>query len=115
MQNESRRGRATAVLRAYYGHVRKYPLGALLIILGAAGLQVAEIASSLFLRQFFNLLATPSSGESTDSALLSAIVSFGLASFLGWLMRRVQVLALMYVEWNGMTDIFDSTFRYLVR
>ncbi|HEX4997789.1 MAG TPA: ABC transporter ATP-binding protein, partial [Terriglobia bacterium] len=73
------------------------------------------IISPLFLRQFFNLLSTPSSGGATPSDLLFVIFLFGLSSFLGWLMRRIQVLSLMYVEWNGMTDIFDSTFRYLIR
>jgi ATP-binding cassette subfamily B protein len=115
MRHEPGQGRAVEVLRAYFRHVRKYPGGIALMILGAAGLQAAEIASPLFLRQFFNLLSTPSLDENALSTIVSVIFLFGLASFLGWLMRRIQVLSLMYVEWNGMTDIFDSTFRYLVR
>jgi ATP-binding cassette subfamily B protein len=84
-------------------------------MLGAAGLQAAELASPLFLRQFFNLLATQPAGAEAVPALLSVIGMFGLVSFGAWMMRRIQVVSLMYVEWNVMTDIFDSAFRYLIR
>ena len=115
LETASTKGRAKAVLRAYYTHARRYPWALALTALGAAGLQAGELAAPLFLRRFFNLLATYSPGSNTTSALLSVIVMFGLVSFSSWFMRRVQVFSLMYVEWNAMTDIFDSAFRYLIR
>jgi ATP-binding cassette subfamily B protein len=87
----------------------------LLLVLGAAGLQAAELASPLYLRRFFNLLATQQPGVDAVPDLLVVIGMFGLVSLGSWSMRRVQVLSLMYVEWNAMTDIFDAAFRYLIR
>src|SRR5688572_16660174 len=104
LQTPSRKGRTWAVFSSYYGHARKYPWALWLLFLGTIGVQAAELVAPLFLRQFFNLLATPSPDAGTISALLTVIGMFGLVSFISWLMRRVQVLSIMYVEWNAMTD-----------
>ena len=109
------KGRAWSVLRAYFAHARKYPWTFALMVTGAALLQIAELASPVFLRQFFNLLATESRATISDYTLLFAISMFAMSSLVSWFMRRVQVLSLMYMEWNAMTDIYDSTFRYLIR
>ena len=104
-----------AVWRAYFAHARRYPVAFSLLVLGDVGMQAAELASPLVLRSLFNLLSTQPRVEASVPAMVTVIAVFGAVSVAGWAMRRLQTFSLIYIEWNAMSDIFDSAFQYLIR
>lgn len=98
----------------YFRHVRKYPLLLIASFIGAAGIQAAALAAPWYLRQFFNTLA----GTHPTAAIVSGLLGIvGILAFIyiaEWALRRVQDLTIMYLESRVMTDLFASTFEYLL-
>ena len=116
MQDSSHKQYVTGgqVFRIYFRHVRKYPLSLALVTLGAIGIQVADLAAPWYLRQFFNLLASNAPDETTVSKLLGLIAVIAVIYLANWVIRRVQELSNIFLESRVMTDLFSSTFEYLM-
>src|SRR3989344_842570 len=116
MQDSSHKQYVTGgqVFRIYFRHVRKYPLSLALVSLGAIGIQVADLAAPWYLRQFFNLLASNAPDETTVSKLLGLIAVIAVIYLANWVIRRVQELSNIFLESRVMTDLFSSTFEYLM-
>ena len=105
---------ASIILRVYYRHVRKYPLLFSFVVIGAIGIQAASLASPLYLRQFFNLLATYNTDAANVHQLLTIVIIVGIISLLGWIAQRIHVFAIMDLETRVMPDLYLSAFDYLL-
>lgn len=98
----------------YFAHARKYPVLLSLVILGAIGIQITDLAAPWYLRQFFNVLAMHNPDAAMVSTLVGLVVTIGLIYFSNWAIRRVQDFSNIYFESRVMTDLFSSTFQYLI-
>src|SRR5579872_4050732 len=79
-----------AVFRAYVSQVKKYPGLLFLVFLGTIGIQLADLASPWFLRQFFNLLVLHDTSAPMVHRLLGYVTIIAGIYVLSWAMRRVQ-------------------------
>ena len=86
----------------------------MLVVLGAIGIQITDLAAPWYLRQFFNLLAAHSPNGEIVSQLLSLVVTIALIYLASWVARRVQDFSNIHLESKVMTDLFSSTFEYLI-
>jgi ABC-type bacteriocin/lantibiotic exporter with double-glycine peptidase domain len=102
------------VFRMYFAHARKYPVLLSLVILGAIGIQITDLAAPWYLRQFFNVLAMHNPDAAMVSTLVGLVATIGLIYFSNWAIRRVQDFSNIYFESRVMTDLFSSTFQYLI-
>jgi len=104
----------TSVSRIYFRHVRKYPWLLVAAFIGAIGIQATNLAAPWYLRQFFNTLAENSPDAAVVAGLVGLVVIVALIYLAEWVMRRLQDLCVMYLESKVMTDLFGSTFQYLI-
>ena len=116
MPNSSQKQYATGgqVSRIYFRHVRKYPLLLALVFSGVVGIQIAELAGPWYLRHFFNLLASSYPESEVVSELLSIVAIIGAIYLASWAIRRLQEWCTIFLESRVMTDLFSSTFEYLI-
>ncbi len=110
-----KKGRGRKVLRHYFLYARNYPWALSFVVLGGLLLQLGELAAPLFLKDFFNLLASNNPNSSTVSALTNTIGIIAAIWGLVWILRRIQSYSIMYIEWNTMPDLYESAFRYLLK
>src|SRR3989344_2325227 len=103
------------VLRYYIRETRRYPWVFWFAFLTSAGVQVAELAAPLYLKQFFDILAVYTPSPETVRKLLILVGIFGLVSFFGWVMRRTQAYSLSYLESRVIADLYSSAFDYLIK
>ncbi len=107
--------RAKDIFHAYSREVRRH-LGLFgLVSLGAIGIQAADLASPLYLRQLFNLIATYNPAPGVVHELLVLVGIIAAISIVGWIARRTQVYSIMYLESHSMADLYCSAFDYLIR
>jgi len=105
---------ARAVFRVYWKHIRSHPFAVSLVVLAAITLQVATLAGPLYLRKFFNILATQPQNQHTVSLLIPLLVLVGGMYLLEWIARRTQTISMILAESEVMTKLFDSSFVYLL-
>ena len=116
MPNSSERQYASGgqVFAIYFRHVRKYPVLLGLVALGAIGIQIADLAAPWYLRRFFNLLASSAPEAGAIPELLGLVAAIAAIYLAGWVVRRLQEASIILLESRVMTDLFSSTFEYLM-
>jgi len=107
--------RAKDIVRVYGKEVRRNWLLFSLVLLGAIGIQAADLISPLYLRKMFNLLAGQNTSPAIVQQLIMLVIIIAIISFAEWLSRRVQVYAIMYFEASVMAGLYLSSFDYLLR
>ena len=105
---------AKEVFRAYWRELRQHKILLGLILLGGAIVQAGMLVAPLYLRQFFNLLASSTPSDHTVGMLFGVLWVVVAMWLLEWGGRRVQDTANVYMSARVMTDLFTSTFSYLV-
>ncbi len=103
-----------SVTRIYFRHVRKHPLLLSVAFLSVVGIQITNLAAPWYLRQFFNTLAQNHPDATVVSGLVALVVTVGLIYFAEWILRRIQDYSIVSLESRVMTDLFSSTFQYLI-
>lgn len=116
MEKSDKKKLATAreVFDAYFTYVRKYPGSMLTIIMGGIMLQSAMLAAPLFLRQFFNIIASETPTITLEPILVLLLLFTGGMYFLEWLGRRIQAWANVRMESRVMADLKVDAFEYLL-
>ncbi len=99
----------------YWANTRQYGL-----LLGAIGgglilMQVATLSAPLFMRQFFNLLATHNPDAATLHTLTTLLILTGLMYLLNWIGHRLEGWSTMIMQARVMADLLDSAFGYLIK
>src|ERR1700733_2269849 len=105
---------AGAVLRRYWSATRHYPWSLVLVFVSAIVMQIANLTSPLYMRQFFNILSGQTGTNPTSASLLSLIVVIGALLLLNWVMTRVQNIANLYMQSRVMQDLYSQAFEYLL-
>ena len=107
--------RAKDIFRIYSREIRRHLSLFVLILLGAIGIQIADLSSPLFLRKLFNLIASYDPTSNVVHELLILVSIIAAISIAGWIARRIQTYSIMYLESRSMADLYCSSFDYLIR
>lgn len=105
---------AGSVFRAYWRAARRYPWTITITFVSGIVMQIANLASPLYLREFFNVLSGQEPSHATFVSLVGIIAIIGLFLLLNWVMTRLQNLSNMYMQSRVMRDLYDSAFEYLM-
>ena len=102
------------VLWIYANHALVYPWLVGAVIAAVIIAQVASLAIPLYLRQFFNIVA--SSVQSHESALQLVGLLTIIASLwvLDWLAERIRYFSTIYLEAHVMARLMQTAFDYLL-
>lgn len=106
---------AGAIWQSYWVHLRNYKWRLVLIGAGVIGVQAGELTSPLYLRKLFNALAAGQPSESTVHTLFGYIFAYAMIAVWVWASRRVVSLGTVYLEIKMMSDLYATTFDYLLR
>ena len=108
------RSTAGSVFKVYYRHTRKHRWLFFSLLFGSIALQTADLASPLYLRRFFNILASRTPNADMGHELIAIIGTIALISLASWAARRIQTFSIVHLESHVMADLFATAFEYLV-
>lgn len=108
------RVRASSIIRIYLPEIGKHPWLLLMIVVGILGLQAAELAAPLFLKSFFNSLASADPTTTVVAELFRIITFLAFIYFGSWVARRVFTIGLMNLEVQAMSNLYTKAFDYLI-
>ncbi len=114
VEEEKKAGRAWPVLSNYANAGKKYPWLFALIIAGSLLIELAALASPLYIKQFIDGIATGDVSDAAVRALLLILALYAGMAFVGWVGRRIQMLSLQYFEARVMVDLYNRAFAYLI-
>ncbi|HVZ76069.1 MAG TPA: ABC transporter ATP-binding protein [Candidatus Paceibacterota bacterium] len=115
MKEGKKQASAGAVFRAYFASVRRHPWLLSLVILGSVGIQAATLAAPLYLRSFFNILATTANPTRDTVHMLGGVLAMlTLMYLLEWLSRRIQGQSNNIFSAKVMEDLYSKSFEYLI-
>ncbi|TSC68540.1 MAG: ATP-binding cassette, subfamily B, bacterial [Parcubacteria group bacterium Gr01-1014_56] len=103
-----------AIVKIFWRHTKKYPVIFALAVLGGVVAQAAHVIGPLFIRDLFNLLATPPS-STTQLAFLVPIAFYTLVSLIGWAGGRLEMWLGYTIIAKVMADLTKEAFRNLIR
>ena len=106
--------RAWPVIKAYANAAGKYPKLVFFVFFGSLVIQLAAIAAPLVLKRFIDTLSSPDASVVAASTLISLVLLYGLANFIGWIGYRIQMVSIMHTEARAMTDLSNQAFKYLL-
>lgn len=112
--SENKLASAKEVFGVYWQHTRQYPWLFALTIVGGIGLQAAFLGAPLFLRNFFNTLATHSPDASLIPQLTGFLVMLTILYLAEWGFRRLQNWANIVMQAKVLANLLESAFGYLI-
>ncbi len=105
---------ARDIFRMLYGEARRHRGLFVLLMTGSVGIQIAALASPLYMKQFFNILAAGNVSSAAVHELLMLVVVIGAISAAGWVFRRMQMYGVTHFESRAMTDLYAAAFDHLI-
>lgn len=102
------------VIREYASAGAKYPWLFAFVFIGSLVIELASIASPLFLKEFIDRIATGNPTDEALAALFMVLAGYAGVVFIGWIGRRVQMASLSYFEAKVMVDLYNKAFAYLI-
>jgi ATP-binding cassette subfamily B protein len=105
---------ARSVFRVYWNHTKKYPVSLFFVLFAALVLQAATLAGPLYLRKFFNILASQPPSHAVGNTLIPLLALVGAMYLLEWMSRRTQTISMILGESKVMSKLFDTSFSYLL-
>jgi ATP-binding cassette subfamily B protein len=104
-----------SVIRIYWQHAVRYPWLVVGAVIGVTLMQVFELMIPVFMRSFFNGLASHVTDVKTVHSLVMTVVIVATLYLGSWTARRLHALALFYEQLYVMRDLFNTAFEYLIR
>ena len=102
------------IFRMLFREMRRHRGLFLLLFVGSLGIQIAALASPLYMKQFFNILVAGDVSSGAIHNLLVIVVIIGVISIAGWIFRRMQMYGIINFESRAMTDLYASAFDNLI-
>lgn len=106
--------RRRTVTGIYIRHALQYPWFFSGIILAGLAMQGAMLTAPLYLRKFINTLASSQPGPEIVHVLILTLVAITILWLIDWAAHRTQYIFTMYLEIGVMSDLFKSSFDYLL-
>jgi ATP-binding cassette subfamily B protein len=102
------------IFRMLFDETRRHRGLFVLLAIGSIGIQIANLASPLYLKQFFNILAAGHVSPTAVHELLVLVVIIGAISAMAWVFRRMQMYGITHFESRAMTDLYAAAFEHLI-
>ena len=106
--------RIKPVLKAYFKATTKYPWLLTASIIGATGLEIANVIAPLYMREFINKLSEGTPSHELTIALLLTLAALAGFNVLSWVFQRVRMTSISIMESKIMRDLSNSAFAYLL-
>ncbi len=107
--------RARDIFGAYAKEVRKNAGLFSLVLLGSMVVQATSLASPVFLKELFNLIAAGHPAPELMRGLFTLVGIIAGISIIGWIGYRLQFFCLVFFEVRSMANLYDASFYYLIR
>lgn len=104
-----------AVLKIYWQHTRKYPVAVLLTVFGVLLTQACFIVAPLYMRKFFNILASSTPSDAAAHQLFTMLVILAGIYLLEVLARRIEMFSNIYMQVRVMPALMETAFQHLIR
>ncbi|HVW71773.1 MAG TPA: ABC transporter ATP-binding protein [Candidatus Paceibacterota bacterium] len=98
----------------YIGRVFEHPWLFAVLFVSVIALQATELIAPLYLRTFFNQLATNTPTAAIMHGLFITLTLYAVVTILGWALRRIMNFSIMYMETAVMTRLYSIAFDYLI-
>ena len=85
-----------------------------LIALGTLIALGADLASPLYLKQFFNIMTLGKPSASSAHQLILILVFVGIFYFLDWAGNRITYFTITFLESKVMARLYELTFGYMI-
>ncbi len=102
------------VFSVYAREVLRHPKLFSVIVVCDLIMQATYLVAPLYLRSFFNTIAKNVPSDAVAQALVYILVVIVIIWIIDWLAHRGQYVATMYLETRVMSDLYRSTFDYLL-
>src|SRR3989344_3829328 len=102
--------RTKQTFRIFWQHSRRYPWAIFVMTLALIGAICAELLGPFYYKQLFNILSTP---NGTAAQLLEVIFLILATGGANWAFWRLATFANNFFQPRVMTDIVNSSFKYL--
>lgn len=99
----------------YIRATKKYPWFFIITVASVVVSQIAVLASPLYLRSFFNTLASGAPSPELAATLFSTLWIIAGLMLLNWIAIRIEFWALVYLDARVLRDLYDVAFSYLIR
>jgi ATP-binding cassette, subfamily B, bacterial len=106
-------GRKT-IFGVYSREVFKHPWLFFWLIVGTLVMEAADLISPLYLKQFFNTLVLNHTSPTVIHGLFITLAIIALLAVVDWIGNRIQTYSTMYLESKIMSNLFASSFEYLI-
>lgn len=114
-QSQKVRVGATDVFRVYAGRTWTYPRPFIILMVSVVLVQISELAAPVYLRSFFNTLATTEPDAATMLHLYTLVAILAALWFASRFFTRTLYMGLMYLETSVIPDLYTTSFEYLIR
>lgn len=104
----------SAVLRLYYRYTRRHPWLLIGTLCGMLLIQASNLAAPLFLREFFNLLASGVRSDAVVHSLFLTLIGVGVVWLINVGANRLQDTAEMYLDSRVRAELMTGAFKYLI-
>jgi ATP-binding cassette subfamily B protein len=105
---------ARAVIDVYMRHTKPHIWLVGIAFFGILGVQAASLIAPLYLKTFFNVLASASPSAETAATLLSTLAIIAAFWLMDRIFRRIEDTATVVIESRVMANLYDSAFTYLM-
>lgn len=115
IEKKKKSTRSMPVIRDYFTAAKKYPLLLFVLIAASGAYSVASVIAPLFIKNFIDIIADESVGTVAVASLASILGFYTLVLLVRWIIGRIQILSLVYLESKVIVDLYDRAFSYLIR
>jgi ABC-type multidrug transport system fused ATPase/permease subunit len=109
-----KKGSIASVFRVYGRHIAQYRASFLVVTISTIGLQIVSLAIPLYLRSFFNILASNTPNATTIHQLMMIVGILSVVWGVQWLLNRIEYVGEMHFVVEIMTELNFTAFDYLI-
>jgi hypothetical protein len=99
--------RSMPVIRDYFNAAKKYPWLLFTLVFTSGSYAIASVIAPLFIKDFIDIIANKSVDSMAVAGLASILGFYTLVLIVRWVIGRVQILSLVYLESRVIVDLYD--------
>lgn len=111
--SKKRQGNAV-IIRGYLKAALQYPWLLAFLVAGSVAVELASLASPLYIKELIDSLAVESPSDAIVAGLFATLGLYAFVRFLRWVAGRVQMISLVYLESKAIVDLHEKAYAYLI-
>ena len=114
MESAKKTATTHEVFGVYIKYLRGHTGSFFLVMVGVFGVQLADLAAPLYLKQFFNVLASHTPDPSLNAALFGLVGVIACFWLVSWVCSRIKAFSTIHLELRVLADLFSAGFDHLL-